>query len=285
MIDILRSEWIKLRSVRSTLVLLLLAAVVVVLVAVLAANSLKDDTSTTCEPLPAGVTTTTTAPTAIPEDGFGFDEVDCGTGFEAVEAPVEVNLTSVTGGVSFAVLLFGVLGVQVIGQEYRFNTIRPTFTAVPDRRKVLIAKLIVVALATAVVSVVMLAFCWLVGTLMVDQFAIDSVDQRVMWAIPLFAALWAGAGVGVGAIVRQPIAGILVLLGESLVLETLLAGLVERSIPWLPFSNGFQMTLRVGETGGDGPQLRPVLEGGIYFAIVCAALFVIGMVLADRRDA
>lgn len=281
MIDVIRSEWIKLRSVRSTLVLLVLAGAIVVLVAVLTANDLRDDTTVTCEPAAAAPTTTTT----VPQGGFGIDEPGCGPGFDVVETPVPVNLTSLTGGVSFAVLLFGVLGVQIIGQEYRFNTIRPTFTAVPNRRKVLVAKLIVVATSTAIVSALMVAFCWLVGTLMVDQFAIDGADHRVMWAIPLFVALWTTAGLGVGAIVRQPIAGILILLGESLVLENIVGNLFERTFPWLPFANGFQMTLRVSESTGDGPELRPVLEGGIYFAIVCIAIFLIGMVLADRRDA
>lgn len=280
MIDVIRSEWIKLRSVRSTLVLLVLAGAIVVLVAVLTANDLRDDTTLTCEPAAAGTPTTTTPPT----EGSFFEDPGCGPGFSAAQTPVPVNLTSLTGGVSFAVLLFGVLGVQIIGQEYRFNTIRPTFTAVPNRRKVLVGKLIVISVSTAIVSVLMVAFCWLVGTVMVDQFAIDGTDRRVMWAIPLFVALWTTAGLGVGAIVRQPIAGILILLGESLVLEALIGNLFERTFPWLPFNNGFQMTLRASE-GGDGPQFRPVLDGGVYFAIVCVGIFVIGMVLADRRDA
>jgi ABC-2 type transport system permease protein len=211
-----------------------------------------------------------------------FEDDFCGEGYIAITQPSVTNLTGLTGGVSFAVLLFGVLGVQVIGQEYRFNTIRPTFTAAPNRFKVLAAKLIVVSLACAAVSVVMIGFCYLVGTTMLDRFEVDGVDQRIMWSIPLFAALWTMAGVGVGAIVRQPIAGILILLGESLVLESLLSGILEWTTPWLPFSNGFQMTLRLDD--GDSI-LRPVLEGGIYFAVVCAGLWVLGAVLANRRDA
>ena len=238
MIDLLRSEWIKFRSVRSTVVTLLLAGAIVVLVAVLVAVNTDEGAHT--------------------------------------------NLTGITGGVSFATLLFGVLGVQVIGQEYRFNTIRPTFTATPRRIPVLIAKAIVVAAACAAVSLAMVAFCAVVGSVLLDPFEIDGIDQRLFWSIPLFSALWTMAGVGVGAIVRQPIAAILILLGESLVAEGLIGGIFTRTQPWLPFNNGFQMTLRV--TAGDSG-LRPPLEGGLYFAIVCFTLFAIGALLADRRDA
>lgn len=279
---LVRSEWIKFRSVRSTVVTLVLAGAIVVLVAVLVARQANDDVSTTCEPMTTEQLATTTTTTPPSDGGFVVSNSYCGDGYVAVTEPNTTNLTGLTGGVSFAALLFGVLGVQIIGQEYRFNTIRPTFTAAPNRFKVLTAKLIVVTVACAVVSVVMIGFCYLVGTSMVDRFELDAVDQRLFWSIPLFAALWTTAGIGVGAIVRQPIAGILILLGESLVLENLLAGLFEWTQPWLPFVNGFQMTLRVeeGDTG-----LRPVLEGGIYFAVVCFALFAIGTVLANRRDA
>ena len=78
------------------------------------------------------------------DGGRGFGN-PCPDGLQAV--PDAHNLTDLTVGVSLACLLFGVLGVQVIGQEYRFNTIRPTFTAAPRRLPVVLAKLIVVCSA------------------------------------------------------------------------------------------------------------------------------------------
>ena len=273
MTNLIRSEWIKFRSVRSTVVTLLLAGVIVVLVAVLAGRNADQPADDRC------------VPTSFDQESSGAPATTdgpCPEGFEVVSDQVPVRLTDLTGGVSFAVLLFGVLGVQVIGQEYRFNTIRPTFTAAPDRFKVLVAKTIVVSVACAVVSVVMLAFCWLAGTAIVDAFATDGVDVRVAWGIVLFSSLWAAAGVAVGAIVRQPIAGILVLLGWSLVLESLIGGLIDGAYQWMPFTNGFQMTFRIGE---DSPELRGILEGGIYFAAVAAVLWGLGAYLVNKRDA
>lgn len=240
MLHLVRSEWIKFRSVRSTLVALILAGAFVVLIAVIAANDAADDVGT-------------------------------------------VNLTDITVGVSIAALIFGALGVQVLGQEYRFNTIRPTFTAMPRRWRVLVAKLIVVTLACAAISVVMTAVCWLVGSAMVDGFEVDGVDQRAVLGIVLFSMGWSALGMGVGAIVRQPIAGILILLAEAFVVESLIAGLLPSVAKWLPFINGFQMTLR--NEGGDDGDLQTVLAGGIYFFVVAAAVWSLGAYLASRRDA
>ena len=270
MIDLVRSEWIKFRSVRSTVVTLVLGGAFVVLIAVLSITQ-SDSSATTCEPADS-----------VTQAELAADQGFCGEGFVAVERQASINLTGITGGVTFATLLFGVLGVQAISQEYRFNTIRPTFTAAPDRRKVLVAKLLVVTGACAAIAAVMVAGCWLMGTLLADDFVVDAIDRRAAWGIVVFSVLWTMAGVGVGAIVRQPIAGILILVGESLIAEQLVGGLLDGTAKWMPFTNGIQMTLRNEEPSTD---LLSPLAGGLYFAAFCAALFVIGTILADRRDA
>ncbi len=241
MIDLIRSEWIKLRSVRSTLIMLAAAGVLTVLFAVLIANDQRGNT-------------------------FG------GTG----------HLGDITAGVTVAIFLFGTLGVQVIGQEYRFNTIRPSFTAAPWRMRVLLAKLVVVSVAAAVVSAVMLAVCALIGTVMLDPFEIDGVDQRVIWATLLFAMGWTMYGMALGAIVRQPIAAIVILLIQGLIAEPLLVTVVKALGPWVPFQNGVQMTSR---EPADPEIFRSFAAGGVYFFLVTFVLWGIGAYLVNRRDA
>lgn len=240
MIDLIRSEWIKLRSVRSTLIMLAAAGVLTVLFAVLIANDQRNDTF-------------------------------AGTG----------HLGDVIGGVQVAIFLFGTLGVQIIGQEYRFNTIRPTFTAAPWRMRVLAAKLIVVTVAAALVTVVMLAVSALIGMAMLDDFQIDGIDQRIIWATVLFAMGWTMYGMALGAIVRQPIAAIVILLIQGLVAEPLLSTIVKWTGKWMPFQNGIQMTAR----SGDSELFRPIFAGGVYFFLVTFVLWGIGAYLVNRRDA
>jgi len=251
-INLIRSEFIKFRSVRSTLLVLGAGGALVILVAILQAVQINADA----------------------------DHIRAGA--------VSQTLGDLTGGVSVALFLFGALGVQVIGQEYRFNTIRTTFAAAPIRWRVLVAKLMVVTLAVAAVSLAMMGVCAAIGAAMLPRFTVDGLDQRVVLGTVLFGMGWAAMGLGVGAIVRQPVAGILILLGEALVAENIIVNLFHSSAPWLPFQNGYQMTLRHSGGDGSGGQaivFRSVLGGGIYFFIITAIVLGIGLYLANRRDA
>ena len=242
MIDLIRSEWIKFRSVRSTVVLVLSAGALVIIIAGFAANDRQNNLG-----------------------------------------PLEsAHLGDITVGIPFALFLFGTLGVQIIGQEYRFNTIRPTFTAAPWRIRVLIAKLIVVTMATAAVALVMVLVCAVIGAVVVDRFTIDGLDQRVVWGTVLFTVGWTMLGMGLGAIIRQPIAAMLILLVEAFVAEQILAGIVRSTGKWVPFLNGIQMTVREPDESG---LFRSPLGGGIYFFAVAIAVWIIGAILANRRDA
>lgn len=296
MIGILRSEWIKFRSVRSNVLLVLAAGLVVVVVAFFAARSAEHDANRI--QCPSGSTTFQggpAAPDAAPAPATGPD----GASSQAVPTTVQgevppigqssclerihtrSHLGDVTVGVPFALFLFGALGVQILGQEYRFNTIRPTFTAVPRRLRVLGAKLAVVSVACAVISLVMVALCALIGEAMIGDFSIDSLDHRVIGGIVLFNVGWTALGMGVGAILRQPIAAMLVLLIEGFVVENILLGIALGTGKWMPFLNGLQMTLR--EPGTEG--LRTVTAGGVYFFLVAGLIWAIGAVLANHRDA
>ncbi len=244
MIDLVRAEIIKFRSVRSTVVLLTVAGALVVLVAVLQVRDIEANDR------------------------------------------ISRQLGDLTGGVTLAVFLFGALGVQVIGQEYRFNTIRTTLAAAPIRWKVLLAKLVVVTVACALMALVGIGACALIGSRFLDGFRVDGIDHRLIWATSLFAAGWSAMGLGIGSIVRQPIAGILLLLGEAFVAEPLVVSLFPGTAAWLPFANGVQMTTRDGAGGGSSEAVyRSILAGGTYFFLVTAVVLAVGANLVARRDA
>lgn len=238
MIGLLRSEWIKLRSVWSTWVTLAAGLGLTLLVAALSAS-------------------------------------------QAVDRGGPANLSALSGGVSASALVFAALGVQVIGQEHRWGTLGTTFAATPRRLRVLLAKLAVVSVMTASASAALVGLTWTIGAVSVPGFRLDAVDHRIAWTSVAFSVGMAVTGFGVGAIVRQPHAGVLVILGEVFVVERLLLGLLPASARWLPFANGFEMTLRLG---GSTP-LRPVLSGAEYFFLVAVALTAVGILLTVRRDA
>ena len=108
MIALIRSEWLKLRTVRSNITMTCFAVV-----------------------LPLAITLLTTA-------FIGIDSVD--------DATVSAVLL---GSGSLSVLLFGIIGVLAITQEYSQGTIRLTLAANPRRTRVFIAKAIVLSLLSA----------------------------------------------------------------------------------------------------------------------------------------
>lgn len=245
MINAIRAEWVKFRSVRSTLILLAMGGVITVVIAL----ALIADYS----------------------------------GDEYREA---FNLTDISAGSTIAVYLFGTLGVQIIGQEYRFNTIRATFSANPNRIQVLLAKMVVVSATVAVVALLMQLVCVALGSAFLGGFEMDSVDTRTIWGTALFAIGWTLLGLGVGAIIRQPVAGIVILLVWGAVVEGIIGSIFDWTHKWLPFTNGSQMSFRNESAGQEGTfDVRGPLEGGIYFFIVVTVILVIGAYLTHRRDA
>ena len=238
MTGVLRAEWIKLRTVRSTWATLAAALGLTLMVAILSAA-------------------------------------------QGIQRGGVTNLSALTGGIGAAALVFGALGVQAMGIEYRHATIRPTFTAVPRRWQVLLAKLAVVLLLVSVSAAGLVAVSWVIGITTVPGFRVDATDQRLAIGLIVFCAGMTVAGFGVGCIVRQPVAGVLGLLVDAFMVERLLLGLLPSAAPWLPFANGFQMTLRFE---GHTP-LRPLVPGGAYFLAVSVGLTLVGAILTERRDA
>jgi ABC-type transport system involved in multi-copper enzyme maturation permease subunit len=118
MIALIRSEWLKLRTVRSNITMACFAVV-----------------------LPLAITLLTTA-------FIGIDSVD--------DRTVSAVLL---GSGSLSVLLFGIIGVLAITQEYSQGTIRLTLAANPRRTRVFVAKAIVLSILSAGLT----AFIILVG--------------------------------------------------------------------------------------------------------------------------
>src|SRR5436305_14808175 len=126
---VLRSEWTKLFSVRSTRWSLALAFVFTVGIAALACAVVSHHYAS-----------------MSPQDKADFH-------------PLEVNLA----GVQLAQLAIGVPGVLVITAEYSTGMIRATFTAVPKRLPVLWAKAMVYGLTLLVLMIPSALLAFVVG--------------------------------------------------------------------------------------------------------------------------
>jgi ABC-2 type transport system permease protein len=193
----------------------------------------------------------------------------------------------VSGLVIVTSMLLGVVATIAVTNEFAHNTIRPTFAAMPDRMRPLLAKPIVQVGITFVLTVATVVVCWAAGALLSgdspdlgDGTALPALVGVVLLAIGLTVL-----GYALGLLIRNSPAAICVLLLWPLIAEGLIAGLLtaagaEGAVKFLPYSAGFNMAL----TDPD-PDAFGRVGGGAYFFAWVVVLAVLGIVSARRRDA
>ena len=181
---LLRSEWIKLRSLRSTYLIIGLTTAVGLGVGLLDLTSIAHNWAT-----------------LGPADRAAFDPVgDSFSGFQ------------------FAELAFGALGVLAISSEYATGTIRATFTAAPRRGAVYAAKaMVLAALALAVCEACAFTSFSLGQSVLSEQHLnVALTDPHVLRAVVcagLYMAVVTMVGFGLGAIIRHTAGAITVMVG------------------------------------------------------------------------
>lgn len=255
---VLRSEWIKLYTLRSTFWVL-------VSIFVLIAG-------------PAGL-------------GALFADVAVPNSLPAGADQFEMVVRIVIGGNDLAQVLAAILGVLVIGGEFSVGMIRTSFAAVPARSTVLAAKAIVVFAAVFVVALIGFAGSWLVAGPILAGRGLEAhvpLSTIVVSSLALSTALGlvAAFGLGLATVVRSSIGGICIVLGVLLVGPIILALLIQLSN--LDFLATVAYSL-IGRAGSDighaaGVHFEPWQNLLIVIAWAVAALGA-GAVLLRRRDA
>lgn len=253
--NVLRSEWTKLRSLRSTywcggIVVLALFGIAVLMgirwADVLAAES--------------------------PADRAGFDAT-----------------VTVLGGAYLAQVVIGTLGVLTISGEYGTGMIRASFAAVPQRRALLAAKLLVLLGSVFVVTELLCFASFSLGQMLLARkhFGVSLSDPTVLRAVcgaGLYLTAVALLGFGIGALIRHT-AGALstffaVLFALTVLTELLPSSWHEHVINYLPANAGSQIFTVVPTANA----LAPWTGLGVFCLYALAAI-IAAFVLIDHRDA
>ncbi len=173
-------------------------------------------------------------------------------------------MTATTVPIGFSVLVAAVLGCLVITGEYGTGMIRSTIAAVPHRLPALFAKALVIGAVVFVTGFVSLALGAVVsGAVLSSSYTIDPADSRVwltLLAAAGYPALVAVFSVGVGTIIRNSAGAIAAVLGLLLVVPTiiqLIGGLLQAE--WA-FDVGAFLPSSLGTT-----MYTPVVDGGMTF--------------------
>lgn len=260
---ILRSEWIKLTSLRSTLWSLALIVMLGVGLSLLVSS-------------------------------VGF-----GVGGEGPSAPDPgIVLTTSTIGVAFGQLIAAVLGVLVISGEYSTGMIRSTLAAVPARLPVLAAKAIVLFLLVTAFGALTMFGAWAASYPVYDSqgLAVGLDEPGLALALAgaaLYLGLTAVFALGLGTLLRSAAGGIAAALGVILVIPTVVP-LIALAFEWVndiaPYliSNAGVAMSRLPSAEGIQTMGQTLLEPWVGALVVLAWTLVslaLGAIALRRRDA
>jgi ABC-2 type transport system permease protein len=131
------------------------------------------------------------------------------------------------------------LGTLIVTTEFRHKTVTSSFLVTPRRPVLVAGKLISAALMGAGLALVMVAVTLLGGGLALvarggSFSALAGQIPAVLPGMVLVFALFGVLGVGVGSILTNQVAAIIVVLGWFLILENILVGLVGSALRWVP---------------------------------------------------
>ncbi|WP_434317335.1 ABC transporter permease subunit [Leifsonia sp. P73] len=261
---VLRSEWIKLRSLRSTFWTLVAVVVLVVGFAALLSAAIPNATTLATESGPRGAT------------------LDLNN----------IVATAATFGLRFAQLVVAVLGVLVISGEFSTGMIRSSFAAVPHRFPVLAAKAIMLFAVSFVVGLVSMAASWsiAIGVMSGKGYHRELFAASTLWSI-LGAAVYLGLvavfALGIGTIIKASAGGIAAVVGILFVVPILVQvaiGLLPK-VTWLAdWSHYLINNNGDGIAGLANGSLEP-WQNVLTVCIWTAVSFIVGAVLLQRRDA
>ncbi|MBS4100606.1 hypothetical protein [Tsukamurella paurometabola] len=184
-----------------------------------------------------------------------------------------------------AITFAAVIGVLSVTTEIRYNTLRSTFLAVPNRWVALLAKTFVVAVVCAVTYAVAMVVAVLLFGLIVDGSPgeVLSSGAASFLAFPVGTAFAAVLGVAVGCALRNGAGAVTLLLGYLFVVDNVITTIPQTrdAGPYLPLSNlqNF-MGVLFDESFPWGPPVSFV-----YLVLVVGALWAGGVALVARRDA
>jgi ABC-2 type transport system permease protein len=194
-------------------------------------------------------------------------------------------------------VLAPVVGVLCITGEYRHKTITTSLVLVPVRSRVLGAKVVVTALwslGIALLSLLTVAAVGLPWDGALGGSASQITDQvgAVLPGLAATSVLLGLFGLGFGTLVKNQVAGILVTIGGTFILEGLLVALARSlfhvDLNWLPNGAGGALAGDIARGFGGAQdvaaRLLPWWQGGLVMLAWGVVPLVIGYFTTFRRD-
>lgn len=187
-------------------------------------------------------------------------------------------------------MMVGVATSLGITSEFGHGTIRPTMAATPNRTLVFVAKAIVSVLFGLAVGAIAVTSSFIVGSVLLNSrdadvsLSGDDGSLASFFGVIVLAGLLALFGYGLGLILRNAPAAVSIIILWPLLIEGILSGVltvagVDDAQRFMPYSSAFALVI---PNVSDAPGGR--ISGGLFFGTVAVALVVVGIVVNNRRD-
>jgi ABC-2 type transport system permease protein len=204
------------------------------------------------------------------------------------DAPGDFTADVLVMGIQFAQLAVCVLAVLTLTGEYSTGMIRSTLTSAPRRLPALHAKGLVILVVAFGIGVIGTVLSWLVTyPVLGETYRLDlgdATNQRILLGTPLYLVGIALLAYAIGALLRHTAGGIAAVLGLLLVVEPLIS-----SVPWkvfttiapyLPQSAGQQII-----SVGSPERVLTAWEGYGVLLLWGVVLYALASLMMKRRDA
>jgi ABC-type transport system involved in multi-copper enzyme maturation permease subunit len=252
MIGLVRAEWIKWRSVRSSVALSLVILALSLFFAIVSASVYKAD--------PTG---------SVQFRGTPLDVVD--------------------GNPTFVFAFLAVLGALLICTEYSQGTITPTFLNAPVRMRALMSKILLAIGLGIGIALLAQLFAFGAGALVLSTKDVsvslgDSGAITQLIESTCFGACGVLFGVAIGVLFRQTVAAVIICIAWPILLESLASLAVPKDFRrYLPVDALTALLSKVQGADGSGHPLSSAAGVAVYFAWI-VVLVAIGGFFMNRAD-
>lgn len=201
--------------------------------------------------------------------------------------------TVIAGGYEFAALVVAVLGAMVITGEYSTGMIRSTFAAAPGRLGAFAAKAAVLAVVTAVLTTVSLLASWAVSypILNANDMTLDWSDGdqlQKLYGVVIYTVLVALFALGIGTLLRHTAGAIFTAVAVFLVIPMVfgIAVALASNVDWVLDVNKFLPSVAGSAITPTGAQVPEVLDPWVGISVLAGytVIVLVGGALRLKLD-
>lgn len=217
---------------------------------------------------------------------------------EAIEAgapvmsPTEIAIATYTGGSAFGYVLLMVIGIMTVGSEYRHQTITSSLLAVPQRMRLIGAKIIALLGFGVMYGLIFLAGSVTIGATVLSLRGLEVLPEpgtviRSLLLLLLVLGLWALIGLGLGILIPNQVAAILVGVALAFIIEPIIGALAAQTDWGQTMAQYFPNQATAAVLGGYQGEVVEQLSwwaGALVLAAYAAVMAGIGSFLTQRRD-